>query len=884
MPTKGQLSAADYLKQLVAKGPEGLAAEYAKADAATIANANPRGEDQQPVLGDDNNAIMAQQAAVAHRMSLANSEAGRAQLAKEDYEGALDFAKKNVTWWDQNPDGSKFDGFLGQFIEQALPIVVIGGMLGGAAGLFGDAAVAVGEGGSAAAGVGGEIATGATGELGAVGTAGADVGAGSLASGVTANLPALGEVAVGDVGAGGLGAGAAGVGAGATGAGAGAAIPVVTIGAPTAAAGGGLTGADLAAGGAALGAGGADLGVSLTGGSGVTPVIDPVTNIVQGTPNPGANAAGEGYTYDMHGNVIPNADAAATQAAQEAASTQANLANGLQADGTLTPAQYASAQQLASQGMSITDIAKKFLGAGSTADSLLKLAGVITNALGTKYAADQAGKSADALSAASKEAAGVLAPAITQASTLQANAATKAGQDLATAATTSAGVRAGAATAGGNTLANAATSGAALNANAATGAAQTLSTAATQSAALQAGAAGYGADLVSNNAIRNGANLSNTALAGGQRLSAADLAAAATLATGYKDSAADKVAGYNAGIGTADSTLTTQTANQKPYMDAGTGALKQLQDGLAAGGQFNRPFTMADAQNMDAYKFALQQGQTAINNASAAGGLQLSSANIESLGKFAEGTAAQYQQQAFNQWMAQNNLTIAGLQNLVNTGQVSVSQLQSALAQHGVNVETLQSNIGQANADGTLGAANATATGTLNSAAHLTQGEKDAAAFLAAGNTTSANALSSGINAAAGFTAGGMKDSANSLAAGQVASAGYTAAGGNAAAGALANAGNQAAGFTGTGIDSAANATAAGDVSAAGYTAGGITGAANATAGGITGAANANAAGSIAQANIINSGVASIGNVIAHNTASGNLNSQNGTYTTSTHS
>lgn len=247
------------------------------------------------------------------------------------------------------------------------------------------------------------------------------------------------------------------------------------------------------------------------------------------------------------------------------------------------------------------------------------------------------------------------------------------------------------------------------------------------------------------------ANIQSTAALGAARTQAgAATATGQTLAGGATTAAGQTIAGEQAAIGTAQQTLAQQQAIQQPYQTAGTQALQTLSAGLAPGGQFNRPFTMADAQNMPAYQFALEQGQQAISNAAAAGGTQLSSANIESLGKFASGTAAQYEQQAFNQWLQQNNLSLGALQNMVATGQISTGQLQTSLQNAGVSMQTAQKAIGAAQATGTLGAAQATAA-AQTAAANAT----------AQGMTGSAAAQAAGVQGVAGYNAAALQNAAN---------------------------------------------------------------------------------------------------------------------------
>lgn len=216
---------------------------------------------------------------------------------------------------------------------------------------------------------------------------------------------------------------------------------------------------------------------------------------------------------------------------------------------------------------------------------------------------------------------------------------------------------------------------------------------------------GAGALYAGGNAGQAGSTIANAATATGSQL-----ANAATTA------GAQQVAGLNNAQTSVNSTLANIQGLQAPTLAAGTTALNNLSQGLQKGGQFNTPFTMAMAQNMPAYQFALGQGSQSINNAAAAGGTQLSSANTQNLGNYASGLAAQYENQAFNQNLAQNQQALGGLQNLTNVGQNAQQQTQQALTQAGLNSQQIATGIGATNANATTGAANSLASGQMTAA------------------------------------------------------------------------------------------------------------------------------------------------------------------------
>lgn len=278
----------------------------------------------------------------------------------------------------------------------------------------------------------------------------------------------------------------------------------------------------------------------------------------------------------------------------------------------------------------------------------------------------------------------------------------------------------GASLAGGLLQSNAALTAAQQKAAGATQAANILSPAYTQAAALQ-----------------------STAQTGG----------AATAAQGYKTGAEQQVSGLTAAQTAADTTLAGQKALQQPYQAAGTAALDTLSAGLAPGGKFNTPFSTADMTNvMPAFTFAEKQAQAAMTAKMASGGQNLSSNAIEGAGTLAAGLASQYEGQAFNQWLQQNNLSLGALQNMVATGQISTGQIATALQQQGVSSQTIQTAIGQVTAAGTRGAADVTAAGQIG-----------AAGAQAGGVMGAAGAQAAGVMGASGATAAGTIGSANAL-------------------------------------------------------------------------------------------------------------------------
>jgi hypothetical protein len=189
----------------------------------------------------------------------------------------------------------------------------------------------------------------------------------------------------------------------------------------------------------------------------------------------------------------------------------------------------------------------------------------------------------------------------------------------------------------------------------------------------------------------------------------------------------------NSGLGAA---LGTQLQNLTPYTQAGTSGLTNLQSELSSLTNPNNTFSFTPQQYANSPQFAFETNaanQAQERSAAATGGLN-TGGEQKALGGIDTGLASTYMDQAFNQQLAtyntnrQNVLSqIAGNTGLVNTGltgtQVSNSDIGNTAQIQGTNtlntaalqgntglnvagqVANQQSQIGQAQAAGTLGTA-----------------------------------------------------------------------------------------------------------------------------------------------------------------------------------
>jgi hypothetical protein len=147
-------------------------------------------------------------------------------------------------------------------------------------------------------------------------------------------------------------------------------------------------------------------------------------------------------------------------------------------------------------------------------------------------------------------------------------------------------------------------------------------------------------------------------------------------------------------------------AQQKPYREAGYGALNQINTMLP---QFTKEFTSQDLiRNLDpSYQFMLQQGLGATGQAMNVGG---GGSNVDlARQRFAQEYAKTGAQQAFNNYQSQQSNIYNRLSNLAGIGQAAQTQ-SNTLGSNTANALS-QLGIGGASAIGAgqVGAANAMA-------------------------------------------------------------------------------------------------------------------------------------------------------------------------------
>lgn len=132
-----------------------------------------------------------------------------------------------------------------------------------------------------------------------------------------------------------------------------------------------------------------------------------------------------------------------------------------------------------------------------------------------------------------------------------------------------------------------------------------------------------------------------------------------------------------------------QQEQQKPWLQAGTGAVNRLAAGLAQGGEFGTPFSQTNWQQDPGYAFRLSEGQKALERSAAArAGLQSGSA-LKAASRYGQEMGSQEYQNAFNRYYNERQQMLNPLQSLAGVGQTAAGALGQAGQNYASNVGNL---------------------------------------------------------------------------------------------------------------------------------------------------------------------------------------------------
>ena len=128
---------------------------------------------------------------------------------------------------------------------------------------------------------------------------------------------------------------------------------------------------------------------------------------------------------------------------------------------------------------------------------------------------------------------------------------------------------------------------------------------------------------------------------------------------------------------------------QKPWQEAGTGAVNRLAAGLAQGGEFATPFSQTNWQQDPGYAFRLSEGQKALDRSAAARGGLISGNALKAAQRYGQEMGSQEYQNAFTRYYREREAMLNPLQSLAGVGQSSAQSLSGAAGTYGANIGNL---------------------------------------------------------------------------------------------------------------------------------------------------------------------------------------------------
>ena len=140
-------------------------------------------------------------------------------------------------------------------------------------------------------------------------------------------------------------------------------------------------------------------------------------------------------------------------------------------------------------------------------------------------------------------------------------------------------------------------------------------------------------------------------------------------------------------------------------------------------GSLMRDFSLADFEKDPGYQFRMDEGMRGVEGSAAARGGLLSGAAMKAIQKYGQGFASNEFGNAFNRDSANKTNNYNRLAGMVNTGQGATNQVTNAAAQFGQNTASNNAAMGNAQAAGAIGQANAWTQGIGGAVNSMQQNE-----------------------------------------------------------------------------------------------------------------------------------------------------------------
>jgi hypothetical protein len=158
-----------------------------------------------------------------------------------------------------------------------------------------------------------------------------------------------------------------------------------------------------------------------------------------------------------------------------------------------------------------------------------------------------------------------------------------------------------------------------------------------------------------------------------------------------------------------------QRADLQPFVTAGTTAQNKMLDllglskntGAEGFGKYAKDFSMADFEADPGYGFRFSEGQKALERQSAARGGLISGGALKAATRFGQDMGSQEYTNAYNRYQTNRANQLNPLGSLLSSGQASATNMASAAGNYGTQAGQGITNIGAANAAGTVASSNA---------------------------------------------------------------------------------------------------------------------------------------------------------------------------------
>jgi hypothetical protein len=158
-----------------------------------------------------------------------------------------------------------------------------------------------------------------------------------------------------------------------------------------------------------------------------------------------------------------------------------------------------------------------------------------------------------------------------------------------------------------------------------------------------------------------------------------------------------------------------QRADLQPFVSAGTTAQNRLLDfmglskntGAEGFGRYAKDFSMSDFTADPGYGFRLSEGQKQLDRQAAIRGGQISGSAMKAAARYGQEMGSQEYTNAYNRYQTNRANQLNPLFNLTASGQASATNQATTAGNYGAQAGQGMTNIGAANAAGTMASANA---------------------------------------------------------------------------------------------------------------------------------------------------------------------------------